>query len=90
MNPHMTDEDWLQYIQTFEPANEDEAIQYLKDLKGFASGGNISAGLSEMRAKRTSVKWPVIKTLHDFNQIVHKSKEHQVEIQDGFLQNTFG
>jgi hypothetical protein len=87
MNPHMTESDWLQYIQTFEPATEGEAIQYLKDLKGFAKTGNISAGLAESRAKRTSCIWPILKTQPEFNQIVHTSNEHQYNIQAGFLRN---
>lgn len=85
-NPHMTETEWAQYIQTFEPTSQGEAETYLKDLSAYARGGNIECGIALSRAKRTSVDYPVLTTMPEFRRIDSMDRSHQSRGQNLFLQ----
>lgn len=89
MNPlHMTEQDWAQYLQQFEPKTEHELDSYLEDLLNDAKQERqIQSGLSELRCKqlrRICPQW-IEKIEVALRRCGSVSRDEQWRIRSGFF-----
>lgn len=81
---HMTEQDWAQYIQTYEPTNEQELKTYMTDLLNYAKRDSIASGIALLRAKQTSFYWPELLKSREYLLIESEDRSNQRRIQEGF------
>jgi hypothetical protein len=83
MNIHMSDQDWFQYITTFEPENIEDANKYLTCLEEYSKGGDFQSGIAYNRARRLFVSFPQLDN-KKLLRLQQNDKQVQNEIREGF------